>query len=144
MDLLRVSVLPRRWLLLSYNGAVILDTEVRLKNGSYYDRTQFIICDLCFWCASSISGENLILTCPLCLDNKIRRLPISYGEIHKLHHNPQSGVHQEIDIIAESEDIKDLKEDSFYKWPSLYFTLQTCHIFTAEIRDIVLLLYTLR
>jgi hypothetical protein len=85
---------------------VILDTEVRLKNGSYYDRTQFIICDLCLWCASSIPGENLILRCPLCLDNKIRVMPISYN----LNNNPPSGTNQEMETIRENNDIKDFEE----------------------------------
>ncbi len=88
----------------------MLDTEVRLKNGSYYDRTQFIICDLCLWCASSIPGENLILTCPLCLDNKIRVMPISFDEFYNLNNNPPSGTNQEMETIRENDDIKCFEE----------------------------------
>ena len=89
---------------------MILDTEVRLKDGSYYDRTQFMVCDLCLWCASSIPGENLILTCPLCLDNKIRVMPIIFDEFYKLHYDPPSGTNQQIVTIEENDDIKDFEE----------------------------------
>ena len=94
---------------MSYNG-VILNTEVRLKIGLYHDRTQFIICDLCLWCASSLPGENLILRCPLCLDNKIRVMPISFDEFYKLNYNPPSGTNQQIVTIEENDDIEDFEE----------------------------------
>ena len=93
-----------------YDG-VILDSEVLLKNRSYHDRTQFIICDLCLWCASSIPGENLILRCPICLDNKIRVMPISFDEYYNLNNNsPRSGTNQEMETIRENYDIKDFEE----------------------------------
>ena len=89
---------------------MILDTEVRLKDGPYYHRIQFTICDSCFWCASSILGENLIFTCPLCLDNKIRVIPISFDEFQKLNYNRPSGTNQEMETITENDDMKDFEE----------------------------------
>ena len=83
---------------------------LRLKNGSYYDRIHFIICELCLWCASSIPGENLILTCPLCLDNKIRVMPISFDEFYNMNYNPPSGANLQIVTIEENDDIKDFEE----------------------------------
>jgi len=66
---------------------------------------------LCLWCVSSIPGENLILRCPICLDNKIRVMPISFDEYYNLNNNnPRSGTNQEMETIRENYDIKDFEE----------------------------------
>jgi hypothetical protein len=51
------------------------------RNFSRLRHTNFLICKLCFWCASYLYGPEAVENCPMCCNNKsncsIESLPIS-------------------------------------------------------------------
>ena len=59
---------------------------------------QFLICQSCFWCASSYTSmvddlnTTRIVNCPLCKDSKLESIPISEKEEYKVDYNPKTGV----------------------------------------------------
>jgi hypothetical protein len=53
---------------------------------------EFLICDYCFWAASSISSRRRdINTCPRC-DEVISRIPLTVGEKATFSIDPKRGV----------------------------------------------------
>jgi hypothetical protein len=73
--------------------------EVRVKNRVFErDRTDvwhndpnnvaFVICNSCLWCASCIVRKNIISLCPLCHDNKIQIIPISFDQFIEFNQDP--------------------------------------------------------
>jgi hypothetical protein len=38
---------------------------------------EFILCNLCLWCASSVRGCSSINTCPVCRGENVQAMPIS-------------------------------------------------------------------
>ena len=53
----------------------------------------FLLCESCFWCASSISLVSMDRICPVCNNsNKIESIPIQNNEIYKFDYNQRHGV----------------------------------------------------
>ena len=53
----------------------------------------FLLCESCFWCASSIYLVSMDWICPLCNNsNKIESIPIQNNEIYKFDYNQRYGV----------------------------------------------------
>ena len=53
----------------------------------------FLLCESCFWCASSIYLVNMDWICPVCNNsNKIESIPIQNNEIYKFDYNQRHGV----------------------------------------------------
>lgn len=59
---------------------------------------QFLLCQSCFWCASSYNiivndpSITRIVNCPSCDNNKIESMPISENEVYRVDHNPKTGI----------------------------------------------------
>jgi hypothetical protein len=50
-----------------------------------YQNAKFLICNSCFWCASSISSDyNYTERCPTCRSTKIESVPISETEAYQI------------------------------------------------------------
>jgi len=56
------------------------------------ERTNFIICNECFWCASSLDNESTIEACPSCSKNAIEAIPIFNNERYAFDYNTSTGV----------------------------------------------------
>jgi hypothetical protein len=53
----------------------------------------FLLCESCFWCASSIYLLSMDWICPVCNNsNKIESIPIQNNEIYKFDYNQRYGV----------------------------------------------------
>jgi hypothetical protein len=53
----------------------------------------FIVCESCFWCASSIYLVSMDWICPVCNNgNKIESIPIQNNEIYNFDYNQRYGV----------------------------------------------------
>jgi hypothetical protein len=55
----------------------------------------FLLCESCFWCASSIYLLSMDWTCPVCNNNnssKIESIPIENNEMYKFDYNQRHGV----------------------------------------------------
>jgi rubrerythrin len=53
----------------------------------------FLLCESCFWCASSIYLVSMDWICPVCNNsNKIESIPIQNNEIYKFDYNQRYGV----------------------------------------------------
>lgn len=59
-------------------------------------QTHFILCQSCFWCASSYNMVSFSITsitkCPCCGNNKIELMPISDNEVYRVDYNPKTGI----------------------------------------------------
>lgn len=60
---------------------LIRNSTNKSQNFSRLHHTNFLICKLCFWCASYLYGPEVVENCPMCCNNKsncsIESLPIS-------------------------------------------------------------------
>ena len=58
------------------------------------NKPNFVICNSCLWCASCMNLDKLIISCPLCHDNKIRCMSISSGDdiYYKAQENNNNGT----------------------------------------------------
>ena len=55
----------------------------------------FLLCESCFWCASSIYLVSMDWICPVCSNNnnnKVESMPIQNNEIYKFDYNQRHGV----------------------------------------------------
>jgi hypothetical protein len=56
----------------------------------------FLLCESCFWCASSIYLVSMDWICPVCSNNnnnnKLESIPIQNNEIYKFDYNQRRGV----------------------------------------------------
>ena len=53
----------------------------------------FLLCESCFWCASSIYLVGMDWICPVCNNNnKLESIPIQNNEIYKFDYNQRYGV----------------------------------------------------
>ena len=53
----------------------------------------FLLCESCFWCASSIYLVSMDWICPVCNNgNKIESIPIQNNEIYKFDYDHRYGV----------------------------------------------------
>jgi hypothetical protein len=58
----------------------------------------FLLCESCFWCASSIYLVSMDWICPVCSNNnnnnnnKVESIPIQNNEIYKFDYNQRHGV----------------------------------------------------
>ena len=55
----------------------------------------FLLCESCFWCASSIYLISMDWICPVCNNNsssKIESIPIENNEMYKFDYNQRHGV----------------------------------------------------
>lgn len=56
----------------------------------------FLLCESCFWCASSIYLVSMDWICPVCSNNnnsnKVESIPIQNNEIYKFDYNQRYGV----------------------------------------------------
>jgi len=60
----------------------------------------FIICDDCYWCASSLSTAKLeLVNCPQC-NRRLSELPLSLDETYKVDFNPTRGVEIEFATVV--------------------------------------------
>jgi hypothetical protein len=64
------------------------------QNITINKKKQFMLCNSCFWCASSyIHIDNIFIKkCPVCQNRIIEFLPISNNEIYKFNHNLRRGI----------------------------------------------------
>src|SRR5213594_3523779 len=60
----------------------------------------FIICDDCYWCASSLSTAKLeLVNCPQC-NRRLSELPLSIDETYEVNFNPTRGVEIEFATVV--------------------------------------------
>ena len=52
----------------------------------------FLLCESCFWCASSIYLVSMDWICPVCNNSKIESIPIENNEMYKFDYNQRHGV----------------------------------------------------
>jgi len=62
-----------------------------------HNDVEFVICNSCLWCASCIVRKNIISLCPLCHDNKIQIIPISFDQFIEFNQDPLHHPRVEID-----------------------------------------------
>jgi hypothetical protein len=56
----------------------------------------FILCDVCYWCATYIDKTRIHNVCPQCSDNsELSSLPIMSNESFTFDHNPKRGIELE-------------------------------------------------
>ncbi|TLY11548.1 MAG: hypothetical protein E6K85_01225 [Thaumarchaeota archaeon] len=55
-------------------------------------RTEFLICESCFWCASILRGGTLVGRCPCCKSNMLESIPIRTGEPYRFDCSITRGV----------------------------------------------------
>jgi hypothetical protein len=62
------------------------NTEGRKSSASedFLTRKYFLICQLCFWCSSSLDIDVIITKCPGCTSQKLESIPISNEELHNI------------------------------------------------------------
>jgi hypothetical protein len=54
-------------------------------------RIRFVICNSCYWCASSFLDSSI--KCPICeSDRNVEVIPISKNESFKISHDPKAGI----------------------------------------------------
>jgi hypothetical protein len=62
------------------------------KKGIITKQRHFLLCESCFWCASSISLISMDWICPVCNNSKIESIPIENNETYKFNYNQRHGV----------------------------------------------------
>ena len=72
------------------------------KKGIITKQRHFLLCESCFWCASSIYLVSMDWICPVCSsnnnnnnnnnNNKVESIPIQNNEIYKFDYNQRHGV----------------------------------------------------
>jgi hypothetical protein len=50
----------------------------------FIDKKNFLICKVCHWCASSLTGIRTSTICPSCSSNEMESMPISDYESYRL------------------------------------------------------------
>ena len=62
------------------------------KKRTITKQRHFLLCESCFWCASSIYLVSMDWICPVCNNSKIESIPIENNEIYKFDYNQRHGV----------------------------------------------------
>jgi Zn finger protein HypA/HybF involved in hydrogenase expression len=69
------------------------------KKRTITKQRHFLLCESCFWCASSIYLVSMDWICPVCgsnnnndNNNKVESIPIQNNEIYKFDYNQRHGV----------------------------------------------------
>lgn len=68
------------------------------KKRTITKQRHFLLCETCFWCASSIYLVSMDWICPVCSNNnnnnnnKVESIPIQNNEIYKFDYNQRHGV----------------------------------------------------
>jgi rubrerythrin len=64
------------------------------KKRTITKQRHFLLCESCFWCASSIYLVSMDWICPVCSNNnnKIESIPIENNEMYKFNYNQRHGV----------------------------------------------------
>ncbi len=71
------------------------NNNTRISGNIISKEINFIICNMCFWCASLYSNANssFNVKCPACDDNRnLESIPISKNESFKINYNSKMGV----------------------------------------------------
>jgi hypothetical protein len=71
-------------------------TDVWHHNHTDNNYAEFVICNSCLWCASCIVRKDTISLCPLCHDNKIQTIPISFDQFLELNQDRANYLSVEI------------------------------------------------
>lgn len=68
-------------------------SSIEKKTRIITKQRHFLLCESCFWCASSIYLISMDWICPVCNNsNKIESIPIQNNEIYKFDYNQRYGV----------------------------------------------------
>ena len=68
-------------------------SSIEKKKRIITKQRHFLLCESCFWCASSIYLISMDWICPVCNNsNKIESIPIQNNEIYKFDYNQKYGV----------------------------------------------------
>jgi hypothetical protein len=62
------------------------------KKRTITKQRHFLLCESCFWCASSIYLVSMDWICPVCNNNKVESIPIQNNEIYKFDYKQRHGV----------------------------------------------------
>ena len=62
------------------------------KKRTITKQRHFLLCESCFWCASSIYLVSMDWICPICNNSKIESIPIENNEMYKFNYNQRHGV----------------------------------------------------
>lgn len=65
----------------------LFNPKLRFKN----NQIKFVLCKSCFWCASKLSGEELV-NCPSCNKQLFRDLPISQNEKYTINFDDDNSI----------------------------------------------------
>jgi hypothetical protein len=55
-------------------------------------KVQFVICDSCFWCASTLADKAIIGKCPCCRADSVESIPIAAGEKYSFDYDIHGGI----------------------------------------------------
>jgi hypothetical protein len=70
------------------NTAEVNDEKKRI----IIKQKHFLLCESCFWCASSIYIDSMNWICPVCNNIKIESIPIQSNEVYKFDYDQRLGV----------------------------------------------------
>ena len=70
------------------NAAKVSDEKKRI----IIKQKHFLLCESCFWCASSIYIDSKKWICPVCNNIKIESIPIQSNELYKFDYEQRFGV----------------------------------------------------
>jgi hypothetical protein len=77
----------------SYRHTNTDKSSIEKKKRIITKQRHFLLCESCFWCASSIYLVSMDWICPVCNNsNKIESIPIQNNEIYKFDYNQRYGV----------------------------------------------------
>lgn len=76
------------------------------RTTSSIKKTDFLLCNSCFWCASylNLRSSFIVVQCPLCKENAIEWIPISSNDAYSFDYNPVTGVIVEFSNRNKSSD----------------------------------------
>jgi len=67
--------------------------SIEAQSYAHPRQTNFLICRLCFWCASYLYGYyKAAEKCPICENNSIESIPVSDREAFEFEHSELRGV----------------------------------------------------
>jgi hypothetical protein len=71
---------------------VISNMELDFEQHNISSERNFLICSSCFWCASYLNNmHNFVDICPLCKNEKVESMPISFDETYKFDYDAGRG-----------------------------------------------------
>ena len=86
--------------LLQSRMSSVLQIDESMAFSTKLGQRMFIICDDCYWCASSLSTTKLeLVNCPQC-NRRLSELPLSLDETYKVNFNPTRGVEIEFATVV--------------------------------------------